>query len=462
MNTLANNIKQVYLIGIGGIGMSGLARYFANLNIAVAGYDLTPSTLTNKLVSEGIAVQFTDSADSIPATFKNASQQTLIIYTPAIPQSSKQLQFFINNNFRVLKRAEVLGLISEDYQTAAVAGTHGKTSTSTLLAHILSHTSEGCNAFVGGISKNFASNVVLNSKSNRLVVEADEYDRSFLSLKPDLAIITSVDADHLDIYNTHNKVKQAFASFISKIEKGGTLIVKNNIKEIAIGNTNIKTYTYSIDEKADFYASGLTNKSGIYTFSLNTPFGEIKNLTLGTPGRFNVENSVAASAAALLWGTSEEDLRQSLKSFKGISRRFDIQYQGKSTYIDDYAHHPAEINAAITSLKEMFPNRRITGIFQPHLYSRTRDFADDFAKSLSLLHELILLDIYPARELPIPGVTSSIIFDKVQCQHKILCTTPELIDILSNSEIDVLITMGAGNIDRQVPKIVELLKQKEK
>ena len=460
MNTLTNNIKQVYLIGIGGIGMSGLARYFAHHCIAVAGYDLTPSKLTNDLADEGITVQFTDSADSIPVLFKTNSKQTLIIYTPAIPSNNEQLQFFKNNKFKVIKRAEALGLIAEDYQTAAIAGTHGKTSTSTLLAHILSQTKEGSNAFLGGISKNFASNIAFTS-SNRLVVEADEYDRSFLQIKPNLAIITSIDADHLDIYNTHDEIKKAFASFISNIKEGGVLVIKNNFKKIAESFKNIQTYSYSIDEKADFYPSKLTCEDGIHTFDLTTPFGVIKDLVLGIPGRFNVENSIAASAAATLWGTNENNLRQGLKTFKGISRRFDIQYNGKSVYIDDYAHHPAEIKAAITSVKEMFPKRVITGIFQPHLYSRTRDFAAEFAESLSLLDELILLDIYPARERPIQGVTSSIIFDNVKCNRKTLCSAHELIDILNNSEIDVLVTMGAGNIDRQVPKIVELLKQKE-
>ncbi|MDY0348626.1 MAG: UDP-N-acetylmuramate--L-alanine ligase [Tenuifilaceae bacterium] len=461
MNTLTKNIKQVYLIGIGGIGMSALARYYANIKLTVAGYDLTPSSLTKKLVSEGIAVQFDDNTNIIPTPFINTPQQTLVVYTPAIPTTNNLLQYFRNNSYRVLKRAEALGLISEDYQTAAVAGTHGKTSTSTLLAHILNQTSEGCNAFVGGISKNFASNVLLNSNSNRLVVEADEYDRSFLNLKPNVAIITSIDADHLDIYNTHNEVKRAFSSFISNIKNGGNLIIKSDIKSIADGCQNIKVYTYSIDEKADFYPSELTNKNGIYTFNLATPFGVIKNLTLGVPGKFNVENSIAASAAAVLWGINEQNLKEGLSSFKGISRRFDLQHQGKSIFIDDYAHHPTEIKAAIASLKEMFPKRRIAGVFQPHLYSRTRDFAADFAKSLSLLDELILLDIYPAREQPIPGVTSKIIFDKVQCKSKKFCSTHELIDVLNDTEIDILITMGAGNIDREVPKIVELLKQKE-
>ncbi len=462
MSLEIDNIRQVYLIGIGGIGMSALARYFSYHGLKVAGYDSTPSPLTAELMAEGITVTFTDNENTIPATFIENCSSTLVVYTPAVPKEHNQLQYFEKNNFAIQKRAKVLGLIASSYKTAAVAGTHGKTSTSTMLAHLLSSTPEGCNAFLGGISKNFASNLILADKGNkRLVVEADEFDRSFLSLTPQLAIVTSTDADHLDIYSNHSQVKQAFSDFINKIEPNGTLIIKKGIEEIAALRNDIKTYTYSITQEADFCLKSIHNSNGFYTFDLQTPFGLIEGISLGIPGKYNVENSVAASAAALAWGISTNLLKQGLKTFKGIARRFDIQHNGKTVYIDDYAHHPEEIKAAVNSVREMFPNRRITGIFQPHLYTRTRDFAAEFAQSLSLLDELILLDIYPARELPIPGISSEIIMDRVTCSSKHICKLGELQSLLNNMDLDVLITMGAGNIDREVPKIVELLSKRE-
>jgi UDP-N-acetylmuramate--alanine ligase len=463
MNTVISNIKRVFLVGIGGIGMSALARYFNYKGITVAGYDSTPSQLTETLESEGIQIHFTDCIDAIPLEFLNSPSDTLVIFTPAIPQSHSQLSFFQSNGYTVLKRAQTLGLIANDYKTAAIAGTHGKTSTTTMLAHLLSSTPEGCNAFLGGISKNFQNNLVLNDNGGkRMVVEADEFDRSFLNLYPQLAIITSIDADHLDIYKTHHEVKLAFADFIKNITPNGVLIIKKGLEKIAEVNPNIKIYTYSASEKADFYPDSISCKDGLFSYSLVTPFETISKITLGVLGKYNVENAVAASAAALLWGIDSEILITGLKTFKGIARRFDLQHQGNTVYIDDYAHHPEEIRAAVSSAREMFPKSKITGIFQPHLYSRTKDFANEFAESLSLLDELILLDIYPARELPIPGVTSEIIFNNVTCKVKELCSLSNLIDKLKTKHLEVLITMGAGNIDREVPNIAQMLKEKEK
>lgn len=458
-----DNFKRIYFIGIGGIGMSALARYYASKGYHVAGYDSTPSQLTRQLEKEGISVHYTDSINSIPTEFVEDPKETLVIYTPAIPKAHIEFNYFQSNGFEMVKRAKDLGCISSSCVTAAVSGTHGKTSTSALLAHLLASTPQGCNAFLGGISKNFNSNLVLNDKgANRLVVEADEFDRSFHHLNPMLAIVTSVDADHLDIYNTHQEVKKAFAQFIDNIKPNGVLIIKKGIEDIANHKNNITKYTYSLAEKADFYAQNIVNTNGKYHFNLITPNGTIENIELGVLGRYNVENAIAAAAAAIAWGIDIDVLVQGLKSFKGIARRFDLQYNGaKSVYIDDYAHHPEEIKAALNSVREMFPTRRITGVFQPHLYSRTRDFAEDFAKSLSLLDELILLDIYPAREEPIPGITSEIILNNVTCNSKRLCHLADLIDCLKHSDIDILVTMGAGNIDNAIGDIVNILKQKE-
>jgi UDP-N-acetylmuramate--alanine ligase len=461
MDISLNSIKSIYLVGIGGIGMSALARYFAHNKLFVAGYDSTPTVLTKALEEEGIAIHYTDSIEDIPSQITDEPKDTLVIYTPAVPKNHGELNYFKTKGFTLMKRAQALGVISKEYTTAAVAGTHGKTSTSTLLAHILNGTDQGCNGFLGGISKNFSSNLIL-SNSQRMVVEADEFDRSFHSLAPDLAIITSTDADHLDIYNTHAEVIEAFSIFISKIRDNGTLIIKKGLEHMANKQQNIKVYTYSATHEADFCISKISQQDGLYTFTLKTPFGKIESIELGVLGKYNVENAVAASAAALVWGTDIEPLKKGLKSFKGITRRFDLRYKGKkSVYIDDYAHHPAELKAAITSVRAMFPDRKITGVFQPHLYSRTKDFAADFAESLSLLDELLLLDIYPAREEPIPGVTSEIILNRVNCNFKKICSLNSAIEELKNMEIDILITMGAGNIDKLVDPIARMLKEKE-
>jgi UDP-N-acetylmuramate--alanine ligase len=461
MSINLNSYSNVYLIGIGGIGMSALARYFAHNKLFVAGYDSTKSALTIELETEGIAIHYNDSPESIPHKIASDTKNTLVVYTPAIPQSHNELAFFKTKGYSVVKRAVTLGLITKEHTTAAVAGTHGKTSTSAMLAHLLQNTPLGSCAFLGGIAKNFSSNLIVNN-SQRMVVEADEFDRSFHHLSPNLAIITSIDADHLDIYNNHNEIVDAFSIFIRKIQPNGTLIVKKGLEQIANKTEGIKVYTYSATQLADFYLSDICISNGLYTFTLNTPFGVIEQLTLGIPGKYNVENAIAASAAALVWSISPEQLSAGLKSFKGIARRFDIRYSSsKTVYIDDYAHHPEEIKAAIASVREMFPGRKVTGIFQPHLYSRTRDFANEFAVSLSQLDELILLDIYPAREEPIPGVTSNIILTKVACSHKKMSTLDNIIDELKSIHFDVLLTMGAGNIDVLATPIVELLKKGE-
>jgi UDP-N-acetylmuramate--alanine ligase len=454
-----NTVERVYFVGIGGIGMSALARYFAKQGKLVCGYDRTQTALTLELEQEGIDIHYVDDISLISREFRNSIEGTLVVYTPAVPQNHSELNYFINSNYTVVKRAQALGVIAGVKRTLAVAGTHGKTTTSTLLAHLLSDSSIGCEAFLGGISKNFKSNLVLNSKkSDLLVVEADEFDRSFLSLFPQLAIITSVDADHLDIYDTYKDVLDAYEAFASQIKHNGTLIIKYGIGLIPLLSVSVKLYTYSLKEKADYYLTNIEIKDGFYHFNLNTPNGAIDGLMLGVPGLYNLENAVAASAAALQQGITAEELKKGLSSFTGVVRRFDVQYRGKKTvYIDDYAHHPEELKAAITSVKDLFKGRKVTGIFQPHLFTRTRDFTMEFAQSLDLLDEVLLLDIYPAREEPIPGVTSASIFSLMKCPSKRLCSKDELLEIIKKDELDILVSMGAGDIDRLVPEIVNIL-----
>lgn len=455
-------IQRVYFVGIGGIGMSALARYFAHLEKSVAGYDATSTPLTAELIAEGIDVHFNDDRNSIPSSFRNKTDETLVVYTPAVSEKNEELQFFRKNGFNVVKRAKALGVISKSFCTLAVAGTHGKTTTSTMVAHLLCQTPQGCDAFLGGVSKNFASNLVLSDKgSNRLVVEADEFDRSFLNIDPNLAIITSIDADHLDIYGSHSEVVKAFELFVGNIKPGGVLVVKKGLENIAVNRKDIKVYTYSPDSEGDFFAENLRPEDGFYSFDLVTPFGKVDNLKMGVLGKYNVENAIAASASALIWGIDIEHLREGIASFQGVSRRFEVKYTGKNCiYIDDYAHHPEELKAAIGSARSIFPGRKITGVFQPHLYSRTRDFAPEFAQSLSMLDDLLLLEIYPAREEPIEGITSKIIFDAVAIENKRMCDASDVVNILNSSKVDVLLTMGAGNIDRLADEIVALLKNR--
>lgn len=439
--------------------MSALARYFLSLGKIVSGYDKTPSDITYSLSTEGAFVFFDDSVLKLQEA--KIDSDTLIVYTPAVPKTSELYNYFINNKFDFKKRAEVLGLIANEKTCIAVSGTHGKTTVTTLISHILTHSKIGCNAFLGGISKNYNTNF-LKSDSNLVVVEADEYDKSFHKLFPKYSVVTSVDADHLDIYDDFNNVRSSFNKFISNNSADGCIILKKGIGlEVP---ENVKHYTYSLNTEADYFAENIHIYSeGFYEFDLNTPFSKILNIKLGLPGLINVENAIAAIAITKQLGVDDEKIKNALEVFDGVKRRFDFQIRSSQiTYIDDYAHHPEELKAAIGSIKSMFQGKKVTGIFQPHLYSRTRDFADGFAESLSMLDELILLDIYPARELPIKGVTSEIIFDKVTLSNKFLCSKNELLKELENKEIQVLVTFGAGDIDRMVSPIKEYLIKKYK
>lgn len=445
--------NDIYFIGIGGIGMSAIARYFNAKGYSVSGYDRTPSDLTHELEAEGIKVHYEDNTDYIPKD----PQTTMVVYTPAIPHNMGELVYVMQHGYKVVKRSRMLGEIAEGQHCLAISGTHGKTTTSTLLAHIFQSSGEGCSAFLGGISKNYDTNLLI-SKNDVIVAEADEFDRSFLQLHPQIAVITAMDADHLDIYSDLAHVKEAFKEFASQVS--GTVIAKTGL-DITPADTGAKILRYSFDDPhADFYASDLSlDECGYFTFTLNSPSCRISGCRVGVPGWVNVENGVAAAAVALTWGISPEKVKEALATFQGVKRRFDIHFNTpKCSYIDDYAHHPKEISTAISSIREIFPGRRLTAVFQPHLYTRTRDFADEFAAALSKVDKLILLDIYPAREEPIPGVTSDIIFDKVDGPEKVLLKKEELMDYLKNEPVDVLATFGAGNIDRFTGPITEMLK----
>ncbi len=445
-------LKYVYFIGIGGIGMSAIARWYKFRGFEVSGYDRTPSDLTAALQAEGIDVHYEDDCTKVPADIAS----TLVIYTPAVPAEFGELQFVQQKGYKVVKRSRALGEITSGLACLAVAGTHGKTTTSTLIAHILTEGGEGCSAFLGGISKNYGSNLLM-SRTPVVVAEADEFDRSFLQLHPDIAVITAMDADHLDIYGDLAHVHEAFRQFASQIHE--TLILKYGLP-IKPGQIGARIYTYHFDDpRADFHSSNLRlGADGHYTFDLVYPGGVLNDIRVGALGWVNVENSVAAAAVCLCYGVDGQKMRKAIGSFKGVQRRLDEHVNKPGlAYIDDYAHHPAELASAISSLRGIFPGRRITGIFQPHLYTRTRDFAPEFAKALSALDELILLDIYPAREEPIPGVTSEMIFDDVTATSKVLIRKEELLDLLADKPLDVLATFGAGNIDRFVEPITRML-----
>ena len=448
-------MNHVYFIGIGGIGMSAIARYYNFKGVKVSGYDKTPSELTHALESEGIEVHYEDNTDFIPKDVEN----TLVVYTPAIPKDMGELVYVQEHGYRVIKRSRMLGEIAEGQRCLAVAGTHGKTTTSTLLAHIFQDSGEGCSAFLGGISKNYDTNLLV-SRNETIVAEADEFDRSFLQLFPEIAVITSMDADHLDIYSDIRNMHDAFKAFASQVS--GTVITKLGLPvDQQDTKANILRYSYD-DPSADFYASGITaDECGYFTFTLNHPEGAVEGCKVGIPGWVNVENAIAASAIALTYGLEPEKVRHALGTFQGVKRRFDIHVNTPGcSYIDDYAHHPKEIAAAVSSMRDIFPGRKLTAIFQPHLYTRTRDFADEFAEALSNVDKLIMLDIYPAREEPIPGVTSEIIFDKVTAPEKVIMVKEDLMDYLKDEPIDTLITFGAGNIDRFIGPITEMLCQR--
>mgnify|MGYP004567013227 FL=1 len=450
-----NSYKNIYFIGIGGIGMSAIARYYKFKGCNVSGYDKTESELTGELIAEGIGVHYEDNTDFIPKDVEN----TLVVYTPAIPHDLKELVYVQEHGYTLLKRSKTLGEIAKGQRCLAVAGTHGKTTTSTLLAHIFTDSKVGCSAFLGGISKNYDTNLLV-SHNPTIVAEADEFDRSFLQLFPEIAVITAMDADHLDIYGDLKHVHEAFQAFAGQVS--GTVITKLGL-DITPNHTKARIMRYSYnDPRADFYADNLRkDECGYFTFNLKYPDGVIKDCRVGVPGWVNVENAVAASAIALVYGIDPEAIRHALGTFLGVKRRFDIHVNRPGcAYIDDYAHHPNEISTAISSMRDIFPGRRLTAIFQPHLYTRTRDFADEFAKALSAVDKLILLDIYPAREEPIPGVSSRLIFDKVTAPEKVLLKKEMLMKYLEDEKIDTLITFGAGNIDRFIPQITDMLNKR--
>lgn len=455
-------ITSVYFVGAGGIGMSALARYFRAKGKQVAGYDKTPSDLTAALIEEGIRIHYTDDIALIPEDCKQIDS-TLVIYTPAIPETHTELNYFKTNGFTLMKRARVLGEITRTERGLCVAGTHGKTTTSSMLAHLLKQSHVDCNAFLGGILKNYNSNLMLSDKSDLAVIEADEFDRSFHWLNPYMAVITAVDPDHLDIYGTPAAYRESFEHFTSLIRPDGCLVMKKGLQLQPRLPEGTKLYTYSATEEADFFARNIRIGNGDILFDFVTPDGCIPDVKLGVPVKVNIENGVAAMALAWLNGLTPEEIRSGMASFAGPIRRFDFHLKKDDiVLLDDYAHHPAELKASIQSVKELYPDKKVTGIFQPHLYTRTRDFAADFAASLSLLDELILLDIYPAREEPIPGVTSQIIFDQVTIPNKRMIRKDELLDLVRKeaASFEVVLMVGAGNIDRLVEPVKQILEKR--
>ena len=467
-----------YFLGIGGIGMSAIARFFKQRGDNVSGYDRTESELTRQLVAEGIPVHYADDPSLIPDGID------MVVYTPAVPQQTAEYQYLLQKGVPMEKRSQVLGELTRGKKCLAVAGTHGKTSTSSLVAHILSHTDMGCSAFLGGIAKNFNSNMVVNNESEYVVVEADEYDRSFLQLHPYCSVITATDADHLDIYGTHENLLEAFRQFASQTDPDGCLIMKQGLpllddegesdapeeqehhhahKHSHILNSQFSILTYTAHGiEADYYPWNVRNYNGNIYFDLRTPKGVIYDLEIPNTSLYNVENAVAAAAMVMSLGVDEHQLRYGFKTYEGVRRRFDYRIKTKElVMIDDYAHHPQEIAACLESIRYLYPGKRVVGIFQPHLYTRTRDFADQFAEVLSTLDELIMLPIYPAREKPILGVTSSMVLRKIDSLSKYLCTPDQVLELVPALCPDVVVTMGAGDIDRLVPRLEEVLKDEE-
>ena len=451
--------EVIYFLGIGGIGMSNLARYYLSKGYEVAGYDRTETVLTKTLVSEGAVIHYDDDVRMIPKQFLDKTK-TKVIYTPAIPASHSELNYFKAEGFEMMKRAQVLGEITKSSDALCVSGTHGKTTVSSMIAHLLHDSKVGCNAFLGGILKNYNTNLLLSDKSNLTVVEADEYDRSFHWLRPWIAVITSADPDHLDIYGTAEAYRESFEHFTSLIRNDGVLIMKKGAPVTPQLKEGVKLYTYS-ESEGDFHAENIRIGNGEIVFDFVGLDTKIKDISLGVPVRINIENAVAAIAVALLSGADEDEIREATSTYGGAKRRFDFIIKDKDVvFIDDYAHHPRELKASIESIKLLYADKKVTGVFQPHLFSRTRDFMNEFAESLSLLDELILLDIYPAREEPIPGVTSQQIFDRVSIENKILIPKENLIDKLGNIEPEVLVTFGAGDIDKLLPGIEKMLRNK--
>lgn len=455
MKNISEEIEGVYFVGIGGIGMSALARYFKANGYRVAGYDRTPSALTEKLsAEEAIPVNYRDAEEEIGIEFRDKAR-TLVVYTPAIPQDNAQLLFFQREGFDLHKRSEVLGLLSREGKALCIGGTHGKTTTTTLLAYLLHCSSVGCNAFLGGISMNFGTNLLLDSHSPYIVIEADEYDRSFLHLTPEMAAITAMDEDHLDIYGNRKNLVDAFEEFGGKVRNGGKLFVK---KGLELNKAEVSGY-YAVDEPADCYSDNLRVEGVCSVFDYHGERAEIKDLKLGVPGRMNVENATLAITLALEAGVTPEEIKEALPGFRGVLRRFNIHAAGHTIYVDDYAHHPREIEAVLQAIREIWPDRRLTVAFQPHLYSRTSDFHDWFARSLNIADEVILLDIYPARELPLPGVTSEIIRKDVVKPSAIVSKERFLKFVEEKVKGGVFVTLGAGDIDRFVPALTNIFKK---
>lgn len=455
------DIKAVYFVGAGGIGMSAIARYFIHRGIVVAGYDKTPSNLTKQLEKEGMLIHYTEDVTEIPHACKDP-KTCLVIYTPAIPAEHKELIFFREGGFEIQKRAQVLGTLTRTHKGLCVAGTHGKTTTSTMCAHIMHQSSVDCNAFLGGISKNYGTNYILSDSSDYVVIEADEFDRSFHWLRPWMSVITATDPDHLDIYGTKEAYLESFRHYTELIQPGGALIIHTGLEMKPNVQEGVKVYEYSID-KGDFHAENIKIDNGNITFDFISPIECVKNVELGNPVPINILNGVAAMAMAQLNGCSAEELRYGMATYRGVDRRFNFAIKNdRHVLISDYAHHPKEIFQSAKSIKQLYSNRKITAIFQPHLYTRTRDFYKDFADALSQLDEVILCDIYPAREQPIPGVTSKLIYDNLaEGVEKSMVKTDEVLNLVKSRDFDVLVILGAGDLDNQVPKIAKILESKK-
>ena len=453
--------KNIYFIGAGGIGMAALERYFLSRGYRIGGYDRTPTDLTSALEREGVEISFDDSAEAIPAAFRNP-EETLVVYTPAVPDSHAGLAWFRANGFEVTKRAAVLGLVTRQSKALCFSGTHGKTTTSSMAAHLLHCSPEGCNAFLGGVLRNYNTNFLLDEKSDYSVVEADEYDRSFHHLRPYVAVVTSTDPDHLDIYGTEEAYLESFAHFTELIQPGGVLIKHTGLKLSERPDQSVKVFTYSRDH-GDFHAENIRYGNGTIIFDFIHPEGRIKDIPLGVPVEINITNAVASLAAVWATGTLNDSVaREAMGTFMGPKRRFEFHYKPEKgpVVIDDYAHHPDELRNSIASVRALYPGRKLTVAFQPHLYSRTRDFAPQFAKALSAADRVVLLDIYPARELPIPGVSSEIVFNEITSPEKKLIVKEDLVATLDNDGFDVLLTVGAGDICNYLPEIVKLAEKR--
>ncbi len=455
------DIKAVYFVGAGGIGMSAIARYFISKGMVVAGYDKTPSDLTLRLEQEGMLIHYEENVDDIPHACKNPNS-CLVVYTPAISSTHKELQFFREGGFEIQKRAQVLGALTRSHKGLCVAGTHGKTSTSTICAHIMHQSHLECNAFLGGISKNYGTNYILSDESDYVVIEADEFDRSFHWLSPWMSVITSTDPDHLDIYGTKEAYLESFRYYTTLIQKGGALIIHKNLEMKADVQEGVRVYEYSRDE-GDFHAENIRIADGEITFDFISPIENVYDVEMGQPVPINIDNSIAAMAMAQLNGCNGEELRYGIKTYHGVERRFDFKIRDdRHVLLSDYAHHPKEIYQSAKSLKDLYAGRKITALFQPHLYTRTRDFYKDFAEALNMLDEVILCDIYPAREEPIPGVTSQLIYDNLaEGVKKSMVRKDELLDMVKSRDFDVLVVLGAGDLDNLVPQIADIIKEKK-